>query len=807
MVTSEKVELEILSEVSKVANSTLEYNVKLEKIVSAIAGRLGRDVCYVVLRDRDRDTLVLKAAVGLNPDSIDRVMLRMGEGVTGWAAEHKEPVALAVARDDPRFRLVRQTGEERYTSLLAVPILYDQRCIGVMAVQTVEPHEYSQDEITLLSTIANDVGGIINSAQLYQDAKTNLEALSALYDVSQALMSTLDLPTLLDRIARSSAEVIGAKGCILRLLNKESGLLEIKASHGFAAELGRKTELRIGESIAGMVAADGKPMLIKDVYEHPEFLNATGAVVRSLLCVPMIAKDKVIGTIALYDKEEEGRHGEQPFNDDDLHLLTTLATQASMAVENAFIFERAEDLAQENEKKAAELSFLYDVAYAMRSTLKLDRLLHTILTAMTIGGGMSFNRAILFLVNERTKTMQGMLGVGPSSAWEAGEIWSRLGDRPVNFREWTLTDTELAAQNESAFNRMAKSLRVSYEEETGVFAAAIRERRAILIEDAEKDPLAGPDILELMGVRSFAAVPLVAKDKVTSLVVVDNKFTGRPITMEGLRFLMMFANQAGLAIEAAMAYSNLERTNRDLKEAQARLIQSEKMAALGEMAASIAHEIKNPLTVIGGFATRLARKAAEGDEARYARIIKDEALRLDKILQEVLDFSRDMKPNLQKSSLRELCEETLDMYAEQLREKGIRVGVELSSEMGDVMLDPQQMKQAVINILANSMQAMEATGGREIRIRAYRDADADRMVLEVEDTGGGIPADMMENIFNPFFTTKEKGTGLGLAITSKIIKNHGGEIEVVNREGVGATFRIKLPPVREEIIDDVESEG
>ncbi len=793
MITSEKVELEILSEVSNVANSTLDFDVKLNRIVRVIAEKLGRDVCYVVLRDKDQDSLVLKAAVGLNPESVDRVMLRMGEGVTGWAAEHKEPVALAVASEDPRYMLVPQTGEDRYKSMLAVPILYDERCIGVMTVQTVEPHSYSDDEVKLLSTIANDVGGIINTARLYSDAQQNLEALSALYEVSQALISTLDLQTLLERISRYSSRVIGAKGCILRLLNQKTQLLEIKAFSGFALELGRKTDLRLGESIAGKVALEGRPMLIKDVYEHPDFLDATGAVARSLLCVPLMAKEKVIGTIALYDKETPGKIGEQPFNEDDLHLLTTLATQASMAVENAFIYERAEDLVVQNEKKASELSFLYDIANAMRSTLKLDKLLHVILTAMTMGGGMGFNRAMLFLVNEKTKSLQGMLGVGPSSSWEAGEIWGRLADRPVNFREWTVSEGEILAQKESAFNRTVKSMRFSYEEGQGVFDAAVREKRAIFVEDAEADPKAGLEALGLIGARSFAVVPLVAKDRVMAIVEVDNKFTGRPVTPEDLRFLMMFANQAGLAMEAAMAYSNLERANRELKETQDRLIQSEKMAALGEMAASIAHEIKNPLTVIGGFAARLAKRQGATDEARYARIIVDEAKRLEKILEEVLDFSRDMRPNLHASSINDICEETLAFYADEFKSKGITVRAELSPDLGPMMLDPQQIKQALINILSNSEQALDKSERKELTLKTELEKENSHVVIEISDTGGGIPPDMLDNIFNPFFTTKEKGTGLGLAITSKIIKNHGGEIDVVNKEGHGAMFRIKLP--------------
>jgi signal transduction histidine kinase len=404
---------------------------------------------------------------------------------------------------------------------------------------------------------------------------------------------------------------------------------------------------------------------------------------------------------------------------------------------------------------------------------------------------MGFNRAMLFLVNDKTLTLQGMLGVGPSSAWEAGEIWARLGNKPVNFRDWSITDADMMAQKESAFNRSVKSMRISYEDETSVFAAAVREKRAISVLDAELE--VGPDISNAFGVREFAVVPLTAKDRVISLVVVDNKYTGRTVRHEDLRLLIMFANQAGLAMESAMAYSNLEHANRELKETQDRLILSEKLAALGEMAASIAHEIKNPLTVIGGFATRLAKTEGEGDTGRYAKIIRDEAKRLEKILGEVLDFSREMRPNIQPVNINDVLENTLAMYEEDFREKSLKVRKNLFPEPLVVMADQQQLKQALINVLSNSEQAMENSGGKEIYFRTWVDRDAGRAVIEVTDTGGGIPPEVMQNIFNPFFTTKVKGTGLGLAITNKIAKSHGGDVEVVNREGSGVTFRIKLP--------------
>ena len=139
------------------------------------------------------------------------------------------------------------------------------------------------------------------------------------------------------------------------------------------------------------------------------------------------------------------------------------------------------------------------------------------------------------------------------------------------------------------------------------------------------------------------------------------------------------------------------------------------------------------------------------------------------------------------------CEGTAAMYEEEFREKGIRLVMELTDEPVGVVADAQQIRQALINIISNSEQAMEKSGGKELYMRTRLDREGGRAVVEISDTGGGIPAEILENIFNPFFTTKVKGTGLGLAITNKIVKNHGGEVEVVNREGAGASFIIRLP--------------
>src|SRR3990170_6920912 len=190
---TELLSLEILSEISRIAHSTLELKERLNAIVNTTAVKMGVDCCYVSLLDKDEKSLTLKAARGLDANSIDKVMLNVGEGINGWVAKEMTPVALSDAHADPRFKYIAETGEEKYRSMLAVPITVQGKCTGVLTVQTYGPKDYLEDEITLLSTIASEVGGIIRNAQLYQDMNHRLLELTTLYEMGQAVTSTLDL--------------------------------------------------------------------------------------------------------------------------------------------------------------------------------------------------------------------------------------------------------------------------------------------------------------------------------------------------------------------------------------------------------------------------------------------------------------------------------------------------------------------------------------------------------------------------------------------------------------------------------------
>ncbi|MBI5755727.1 MAG: GAF domain-containing protein [Nitrospirae bacterium] len=949
--------LEILSEISRIAHSTFDLKERLNAIVNTTAEKMGVDCCYVSLLDKDEKGLTLKAAKGLNIKAVDKVMLHIGEGITGWVAMEKLPVALRDAHTDPRFKYVPETGEEKFRSMLAVPITIQDRCIGVLTVQTYDPKNYKEEEITLLSTIAREVGGIIRNAQLYQGMNQRLLELTTLHEIGQAITSTLELETLLKVIIKNSVRVIRAKGGVLRLLDPETNKLVVKA-YCMPEEDAKKLieQVDIGEGAAGVIVATENPLLVPDIELAQEFKGVSKIAMKNMLGVPLKAKDKIIGTITLYDKVAETGEESTTFTYEDLQLLTTLASQASIAIENAklyqqtlknaremetlfslskgltsvldlhfvldsvlrmicelleggfgiltlydetsgelvtksiygtnpaiiphlrfkigegttgwigehkdslmldtidpgdkkmaylpiknligvpllvkdrligtieiankisapkfssanlmFLFtfagqaavaienanlyERAKQLAEENMKRATELSILHEIGGTLAVTLDLDRLLHIILTGVTIGGGLGFNRAILFLVDEREQILKGVLGIGPDSGEEAYHIWSR---QPVSgsLRDRILSDNDMALHKGSNINRLATSLIIPIEGGTSVLAKTVLDKQGYIIHDAMNDQRVLPALRDTIKTESFATAPLIAKGQVIGVIFVDNHFTKKPITEDDMRFLMMFANQAGLAIENAMIYSNLEETNKSLREAQERLIQQERMAALGEMATSMAHEIRNPLVSIGGFARRLKDKLSTDDQARkYSEIIFHEVSRLERILQEILVFAKETSPAFVSMDINKIAGDILTLFKETLAAKNIKVITALSNGLPLIPGDPQQLKQVFINLFANAEQAMEEEGGTLFVASGLSNELPPELFIEISNTGPSIPQDIMANIFNPFFTTKSTGTGLGLAIVHRIIDNHNGRISVKNRPGGGVTFLIEL---------------
>jgi two-component system, NtrC family, sensor histidine kinase HydH len=783
----ERTELSILSEIGRISNSAEDLARKLQRIIEVVMQGMGREGASVFLLDPSGQTVTLVAAAGLNQETVGRLKFPLGRGIAGWVAEQKVPLALADPYSDPRFQYVPESGIERFRSLVAAPIMDEDRCLGVLFVLSAETWNARSAEITLLTTIANQVSGVIRSTRLFQSIQDRLAELSTIYQIGMALNSTLDLDQLLGLIAKNTTQALRAQGCTIRLVNlPDAGTARPDLPETYLSEGIRELDARLGGRMLARTMENKRPLLVADTSRDPDFQDLSGLPTTSLISVPLLFHDRVNGVITLYNKEDG-----QPFSEADLQFLTTIANGAAVAVENAAMFERVDHLANEARNRAQEFSILYDVGTAMGATLNLDRLLRIILTAATMGGsGLGFNRAILLLTNERSNVLQGMMGVGPSSWDEANHAWTEVARKHKSLMEWIQTG-ELFESKDTEFNALARSIRVHLEPGGGFLAHTVLDKKAFNITNAASDPRVRQDLLEVLKVNSFATVPLVAKGRVIGAILVDNLFTQRPITDHDIRFLTMFAHQAALAIDNAVIHSNMETMNRDIRAMHEQVAQSEKMAALGAMMAEITHEIRNPLVSIGGFTRRLARKVTDLDAKKYIDIILSEVGRLEGIIHDNLAYIKNVNPQFALSSLNAVIAEVLMVYEDELRQRGIRIERNLADGLPELEMDAQQVKQAIVNLITNAMEAMERGG--VLTVRTYPLADKREAAMEIGDTGPGVSPEAMHNLFNPYYTTKVRGTGLGLPITHRIIKTHKGTIVFRNKETGGALFTIRLP--------------
>jgi signal transduction histidine kinase len=236
---------------------------------------------------------------------------------------------------------------------------------------------------------------------------------------------------------------------------------------------------------------------------------------------------------------------------------------------------------------------------------------------------------------------------------------------------------------------------------------------------------------------------------------------------------------------------------RNLHQSQRQLVQSAKLAAIGELATNIAYEVNNPLTGVLGY-TGLLLKSDDipPDKKEHLKTIEHETLRAREILKNLLDFARRRPPLLVKTDVRSLVQETLESINGQARPAGVKIIAECADGLPAVSVDPDEMKNVFVNLINNAFFAMP--GGGTLRIRCLQDRDItgkDVVVVELIDTGVGIPESQLDKIFDPFFTTRleGEGTGLGLSISYMIVQNHGGRIEVESRVGEGSIFRVYLP--------------
>lgn len=315
----------------------------------------------------------------------------------------------------------------------------------------------------------------------------------------------------------------------------------------------------------------------------------------------------------------------------------------------------------------------------------------------------------------------------------------------------------------------------------------------LLIPDAQSDFRLESDIMKTLGIKCIMIVPLWSSNTMTGLLTAVNKKGGNCFDKHDLRLFTVFSNLVGTALQNASLYTDLTGKMSELHSAQEQLVHSTKMAAIGELAANVAHEVNNPLTSVLGYTTYLLKTLDLPDSPkRVLGMMEQETLRVRKIIRNLLDFSRQKASWMQPSDIVLPLRETVAFVQGAAASSSVKIHEEYSEPPVMVSIDANEMKQVFINIINNAIQAMPRGGDLRIRLAAV---NHDEALIEFADTGVGILPGNRKKIFEPFFSTKENGdgTGLGLSISYRIIQNHGGRIEVESEFGKGTVFKVFLP--------------
>jgi signal transduction histidine kinase len=502
---------------------------------------------------------------------------------------------------------------------------------------------------------------------------------------------------------------------------------------------GKVANLALEGSLSGEVVRDRCPRAFAatDLGPSREALDAMG--IAFMAIVPLYVQDRPCGVVHV------GRRA-TPFVERELDVAVTLGELLVVYLENARLYADAQ-------ARLEETAMILDVARSVTASLELRERLAA--SADGLARLVEASNAFVLLVEEGT-----------------GEL--------------VITESDPHWEDQARGVRLSGSVSAA--------ATAIREKRAVLVEDAQASPIVSRDLVERFHVQSVLAIPLFVGNTAIGAAVAIETRQRREWTPPQVQRGEVIAHQIAIAVAHARLYDELKRSYDELARTQEELVQRERLAALGQLAATLAHEVRNPLGVLFNSISTLDKMLPSGEDTRtLLRIMTEESLRLERLVRELLDFARPPTATFNRESLHAIVDEAVEAAARELGPGGAHLTNEVADTLPPVCVDAPMLRRALLNLLVNGAQA---TGGRgTVIVRATATTDGGRSVvcIEVADDGPGIRADAAPRIFEPFFTTKATGTGLGLAIVKEIVEAHSGEIRVHSGEGRGTTLVIVLP--------------
>ena len=675
------------------AMDSMEIGQLLDIITEKTSMVMEAQACSLMRLNPDMVTLRIMASYGLPEDIVLETERGVGEGLAGMVAQTGQPMLISDDTPDPRLTGIK-LNPDIGTSML-VPLI-DERdgVFGVLSIRRTAP-PFDMSDLQLFSIIAGQAALAIKNKQLYDDVRKRFRELSTISDLTQAVISHLDLTSLLEHIADNIVEVVKFDRCCAYLLDRNTRRYVPRILRGYREEVIGLNPVHSGDGVVGLVARKQMPIIEYNARSAMQPMRGFGRTlgVSSFVAVPIITRGQTIGVI-IADNKLSGR----AITDENIELLTTFSNQAGIAIENAQLYEDREQKFQEMNRLATQTDNI------------LRSIAGTVLVVNSFGHVTRWNKA--------AETM------------------------------WTISEQQAIGQ--------------SYTDLMGSLGLPEEETASLCLQTQQVMDNAEPFQSYRMQLHPESKGECFFNVMISALINRQGERQGAVLIMEDVTREMH--------MEAEMA-------------------RIRRLADIGQLAAKMAHEVRNPLSSIKG-AAQLMRNEYEdlAPFREFLDIIIEEVNSLNRITTDLLDFARPMQVDAQEVDINEMAKRTLAFLGVMLVENHVEAVFVPDEKLPMIEGDPRQIEQVMRNIVINAVQAMPEGGA--LSMRTFYDREAEKVIIRFSDTGMGITPERISDIFQPFFTTKTKGTGLGLPIVRRILENHGGSVEVSSEVGTGTCFSI-----------------
>jgi two-component system NtrC family sensor kinase len=795
------------AEVLKViSRSTFDLQAVLDTLVQSAARLCEAET--VVIGRRNGEAINFEAWYGYSQEYAEFGATHPAEidrgSVSGRVLLERRTVHIIDVLTDPEYTYKGKEifGSDRtfHRTLLGVPLLREGSPIGVLSLGRTTVRPFTDKQIELAETFADQAVIAIENVRLFDAEQQRTRELTESLEQQTATSEILEVISNSPTDARPAFDAIVSSGlrlfpsAVVAVSLPDGDLLNVAAIAG--ADANDREKLRAPyplplsrEFITATAILDTREMDFADARETPLQLvpggrNFLASGYRAITVVPMVRGDAAIGAISIIRREPGA------LSDKQRELLRTFASQAVIAIENTRLFKELRERTDELGRSVGELRALGEVSQAVSSTLDLETVLSTIVAKAVQLSGTEAGAIYVYENAQREFHLRATYGMDQ-------ELIEALTQRHIGLDEPNITPAFLAGEP--------------------IQASDLREAVSS----------AANEIVLHAGFRARLVTPLLRGDEIVGMLVVRRRTPGA-FQANTIDLMKTFAAQSAVAIENARLFKNIEASLEDLRTAQDRLIQTEKLASLGQLTAGIAHEIKNPLNFVNNFSgisvelidelqEVLARVKADektrSDIAELAHTLQDNlnkivqhGKRADSIVKNMLLHSRAGSGEHRPVDINGIVDEAVNLayHGARAEKQGFNITLERSLDpaAGQVDCFPQEITRVLLNLISNGFYAatnrkgQAEDGGYEPTLIAATRNLGDRVEIRIRDNGTGIPPEVREKMFNPFFTTKPagEGTGLGLSISHDIIvKQHAGSIEVDSQPGEFTEFRIVLP--------------